>query len=108
MSRVARRRTVTAWAQQQAGELKLIRERYGLNQTQLARAIGVTRETLNRWERGVSGKMSRLARNALNRAVDEFAARADAGIPMEPRAQTQHCTCESPFGCSIHEGTEAG
>lgn len=43
-----------------AEEIKIIRERLGLTQEALARLIGVSFQTINRWERG-SFKPSPLA-----------------------------------------------
>jgi DNA-binding transcriptional regulator YiaG len=63
-----------------ADEFKRLREALGVNQTDLANALGVTRRTLGRWETGVS-PVPRHVGALLRIAVGSPEARRDLGLP---------------------------
>jgi len=58
------------WVKQLPGKVKELREKMGWAQEDLAREIGVSLSTIQRWEKH-GGKPSRLGRREISRVLEE-------------------------------------
>ena len=63
--------TTTIFSQDTPGLIRALRQRLGLSQEKLAATLGVSFQTVNRWERG-HAKPSQLALSAIEQQLEKM------------------------------------
>jgi DNA-binding transcriptional regulator YiaG len=80
LARLASAGTMSHFGRMTAEEFKRLREALDVNQTDLAKALGVDRRTLGRWETGVTPVPHHVG-VLLRLATDSPGARRELGLP---------------------------